>query len=382
MSEPEPQEENELHGELVPFNAAPAVPARRIPTMRSRSTRTRRRRRAVHGGDGIALPARPGERHPVIPGHLRTWTGVRSTAGRHGGLLAHRGAFHAVRSPGYLLAAPAGRLSAWSSSWPGRSAGGGWPSRPAAVPGRGLRRLQGVAELHKDAQETRRSPRPGPARRGRGCSLLGRVLMLDYSPWWGWALLAAVAAAAAGPGRAPGGQADHQAGDDDPAVPDAERRHRAPRLLRGRARPPGEAGPAGHVRVADEPRRRRLAGAGRPAVRQGPGRRGEGPPGDRLRAGREPCPRCSSTATRPATAGTRCGSPTVTRWPCRSAARPLLACKPTDIWQPGAARPRRARPAGHRAADVEQHAGRRRCRGRARRSPPGCWRCTRRWTRT
>ena len=23
-----------------------------------------------------------------------------------------------------------------------------------------------------------------------------------------------------------------------------------------------------------------------------------------------------------------------------------------------------------------------RCRGRARRSPPGCWRCTRRWTRT
>ena len=130
----------------------------------------------VHGGDGIALPTRPGERRPVIPEHLRTWAGVRGTAARHGGLLAHRGAYHAVRSPGYLL-----KASGWAVSACSLVLDAGDP----VVVGRRAARLRSLAvvagdsrewrNLHKDAQEQRagsaawscsppRPPSPWPAR--------------------------------------------------------------------------------------------------------------------------------------------------------------------------------------------------------------------------
>jgi len=69
-----------------------------------------------------------------------------------------------------------------------------------------------------------------------------------------------------------------------PPVPEAEQRHRAARLLRRRPRPPRPARPAGQFRVADGPRRRRVAGPGRPAVRQGDSTT-RPRPGERLRRG-------------------------------------------------------------------------------------------------
>ena len=99
-----PREENELHGQVVPFTGAP-VPAADTSYEIALDEDPSPAVELVHGGDGIALPARPAERRPVIPGHLRTWAGVRGTPARHGGLLAHRGAYHGVRSPAYLLTA-------------------------------------------------------------------------------------------------------------------------------------------------------------------------------------------------------------------------------------------------------------------------------------
>ncbi|HLK73842.1 MAG TPA: hypothetical protein VKU77_09375 [Streptosporangiaceae bacterium] len=59
----------------------------------------------VHDGDGIAIPALGGERLPVIPPHLRTWEGIRSTTARHLDAARFHISFHALRSPWYLMQA-------------------------------------------------------------------------------------------------------------------------------------------------------------------------------------------------------------------------------------------------------------------------------------
>src|SRR5438034_10122088 len=110
MSEPTaPRDENEPQqepgGELVPFPGVPAVPAADTSYEVALDDGAAAAAEPVHHGEGLALPARDGERRPVIPGHLRTWAGVRGTAARHGALLAHRGAYHGLRSPGYLVKA-------------------------------------------------------------------------------------------------------------------------------------------------------------------------------------------------------------------------------------------------------------------------------------
>src|SRR5690242_6553595 len=107
MSEPTaPREDSsEPRGELVPFPGAPAVPAADTSYEITLDEAPAGPAELVHQGDGIPLPARDGERRPVIPRHLRTWSGIRGAARRHGGLLAHRAAYHGLRSPGYLLKA-------------------------------------------------------------------------------------------------------------------------------------------------------------------------------------------------------------------------------------------------------------------------------------
>ena len=192
-SEPtSPSEDREPRGELVPFPGVPAVPAAdtsyEIPLDEGPAPGAE----LVHQGDGFALPSRAGERRPVIPVHLRTWGGVRKTAARHGGLLTHRGAYHAVRSPGYLL-----KASGWAVYGLllciERARRWWWVAEQTR-----LRSLAVVAgdsrewrNLHKDAKSSRRD---------RGLVLLAAAfaialaaaLMAKFAPWWGWVLLAAV----------------------------------------------------------------------------------------------------------------------------------------------------------------------------------------------
>ena len=346
--------------------AARSYPCTRRARRRGYELRDRPRRGPGAGASGpgatgraAARPGRapPGSGHPRAPAHLGRGTPRRGRA---------RAAVRRTAAPTTGSARPAtcsrpsaGRSSGCSSSLAGRSAGGGSPSRPGSGP---WPSSPATPASGGSCTRTRRT-RGGP----RGLVLLAAAVAVAvavraagrFAPWWGWVLLAAVAAAAAGPGRAPGGQADHPPGDDHAAVPGAERRRRAARLLRGRARPPGQARPADHVR------RRRC-----PATATGPG--------------------CWSTCR------------TARAWTTRSKARPaiasgldvtavpgvhpprpdqpprhvlwvadrdplavpvgrtpLLACKATDIWKPAPIGPRRARPAGHRAADVELGPGRR-----------------------
>ena len=185
-------DENGPGGELVPFPGTPA-PAADTSYEIALDDGPAAAAGPVHHGEGIALPARPGERRPVIPGHLRTWAGVRGTAARHGGLLAHRGAYHGLRSPGYLLKALGWavygllvileRARRW---W--------WVAEQTRL--RSLAVISGDSRewrsLHKDAKTSRRD---------RGLVLLAAAfgaalataLMWKLAPWWGWALLAAAA---------------------------------------------------------------------------------------------------------------------------------------------------------------------------------------------
>ena len=73
MPEPNtPREEDDgPGGELVPFPAVPPVPAADTSYEIALDDGPTGPVEPVHSGDGIALPARPGERRPIVPGHLR-----------------------------------------------------------------------------------------------------------------------------------------------------------------------------------------------------------------------------------------------------------------------------------------------------------------------
>jgi hypothetical protein len=58
---------------------------------------------AVHDGDGNELPRLGGERRDIIPAHLRTWKGVRSTGYKYADAARFHTLFHLVRSLGYLV---------------------------------------------------------------------------------------------------------------------------------------------------------------------------------------------------------------------------------------------------------------------------------------
>ena len=57
----------------------------------------------VHGGGGIEMPALGGERRPIIPGHLRTWEGIRGTTGKYLDAARFHTLFHLLRVPMYLV---------------------------------------------------------------------------------------------------------------------------------------------------------------------------------------------------------------------------------------------------------------------------------------
>ena len=146
----------------------------------------------VHPPGGFGLPAEPGQLRPVVPEHLRTLQGVEkaifSTCARQ----AHRGAFHGIRAPGYLLKAAgwavvglvltAARVIRW---W--------WLAEQTRL--RSLAVISGDSRewrnLHKDARNSRRD-RGLVLLAAAFAAVLALALMWEFAPWWGWALLAAV----------------------------------------------------------------------------------------------------------------------------------------------------------------------------------------------
>ena len=240
------------------------------------------------GGGPVDVAAGPAGSQPIIPSALHGWANIKATVRHAAALTAYRAGFHAVRSPWYGVQAlwwslvglfrGAGRVLRWW--WLAEQTGLRQAAADANDP-------QVWFKLHREVKATRAWRFAILAAAVIAAAILV-PLAYSLAPWWVTAPVVGLAVAGLGPDRAAGGSADHRHGHGDAAAAPDQRRHRAARLLRRRARQPGQAEPAGRVRVADVPRRvrHRLARADRPAVREGLGRRGQGQGRDRVRAGR------------------------------------------------------------------------------------------------
>jgi S-DNA-T family DNA segregation ATPase FtsK/SpoIIIE len=134
-----------------------------------------------------------GARLPVIPAHLRTRAGVQTALVRQAGMHGHRAAYHAVRSPRYLLLALMWAVVGMFMLI-ARQIGWWWVREQAELRADAV--IAGDSRewrtLHKHAQETRRV---------RGLVLLGELAavvagcaaLARLAPWWAGALTAAVA---------------------------------------------------------------------------------------------------------------------------------------------------------------------------------------------
>jgi hypothetical protein len=146
----------------------------------------------VHDGDGIEIPKLGGERLPLIPEHLRTWKGIRSTAWKYLDAAGFHVSFHALRSPGYLA------FSAW---WAvvgvvrlgKRQLAWWWVADHSHL--RTKQVLDGNSpEYRKLTSDVRK------IRSWRGTVLgaelfaivLALVLIAVLAPWWAWLIVAAV----------------------------------------------------------------------------------------------------------------------------------------------------------------------------------------------
>jgi len=146
----------------------------------------------VHDADGIAIPSLGGERRDIVPAHLRTWKGIRSTAGRYLDAASFHTLFHLFRSPRYLVlgtlwaVAGVARLAERQRKW-------WWVTEQSFLRSKAV--IDGNSpewrSLHTHARKVR-------AWRGSvlGAELFGIVLalaLLALCPWWAWVMVAAVA---------------------------------------------------------------------------------------------------------------------------------------------------------------------------------------------
>ena len=152
--------------------------------------RARRPARARHAGLRRRDQPGRGRRLPVIPKHLRT-RGVKAAARYHAGRHAHRAAYHGLRSPRYLLLAlfwsvvGVFRLIGRQIAWWHLLEQHGLRSQAAADGD-----SREWSKLHKQAQETRKVRGIILAFEVAGVLVAGFILA-RFSPWWGWALVAA-----------------------------------------------------------------------------------------------------------------------------------------------------------------------------------------------
>jgi DNA segregation ATPase FtsK/SpoIIIE, S-DNA-T family len=147
----------------------------------------------VHDGDGIEIPRLGGERRPIIPEHLQTWQGIRSTAYKHADAARFHSLFHLLRAPGYLVMAViwaivgAPKIARAQRDW-------WWVSEQSVLRSKAV--VEGNSPewraLHSTARKTR-----GWRGAVLGAELFALVLTLVLlavlAPWWAWLIVAAAA---------------------------------------------------------------------------------------------------------------------------------------------------------------------------------------------
>jgi S-DNA-T family DNA segregation ATPase FtsK/SpoIIIE len=146
----------------------------------------------VHDGDGFAIPRLGGERRDIIPPHLRTWKGVRSTAAKHADAARFHSLFHLVRAPLYLAL---GVLWALVGAAKIIKAQLGW----WLVTEQSYLRSKAVVDgnspewraLHGIGRKTR-SWRGAVVGAEAFFAVLALVLIAWLAPWWSWLIVAAV----------------------------------------------------------------------------------------------------------------------------------------------------------------------------------------------
>jgi S-DNA-T family DNA segregation ATPase FtsK/SpoIIIE len=160
----------------------------------------------VHEGDGNEIPGLGGERLPVIPEHLRTWKGIKSTAGRHADAARFHVSFHSLRLPMYLVMGVfwafvgAVKVAHLQISW-------WWLAEQTYLRSKAV--VEGNSPEYRALLAAARR-----VRRWRGTVLgaeafvilLALVLLAALAPWWAWLIVAAVAM----PPLAHKGRPDHR----------------------------------------------------------------------------------------------------------------------------------------------------------------------------
>jgi hypothetical protein len=139
------------------------------------------------------LPDGDGDQYPVIPEHLRSAGGISEALARHGRRLAHRAAFHGLRSPRYLLltvvwaVVGTARLAARQVSW-------WWVSEQSLLRSHAVANADSREwmKLHREVRETRRVR--GIILAAEAAALLAGGMALTWlAPWWAWPAVTAVA---------------------------------------------------------------------------------------------------------------------------------------------------------------------------------------------
>jgi DNA segregation ATPase FtsK/SpoIIIE, S-DNA-T family len=146
----------------------------------------------VHDGDGIEIPSLGGERRPIVPEHLQTWKGIKSTAGRHLDAARFHALFHLVRSPYYLAMAVlwafvgVAKIARAQRQW-------WWVTESSFLRSKSV--VDGNSPewraLHSIARKTR-SWRGTVIGAEAFTLLLTLALLLAFAPWWWWLIIAAV----------------------------------------------------------------------------------------------------------------------------------------------------------------------------------------------
>ncbi len=147
----------------------------------------------VHVDEGNELPDLGGKRLPIIPEHLQTLAGIRSTVWKYLDAAGFHVTFHSLRSPMYLVLSVVWavwgvvRIAKAQGSW-------WWVTETSSLKTKAV--LDGNSPEYRAVSNhviKRRSFRGACVGAEVAALLLADVLLAALCPWWAWVLAAAVA---------------------------------------------------------------------------------------------------------------------------------------------------------------------------------------------